>query len=609
MIPAFLTRVIVTSLLLACAALAAERVATWYGRSRRWIWVAAIGASLALPAMSRWTPDVLGRTRIIDRSAQIISAFQPLRDGLTQARQSPRATEGAAAARAPIDITRALELVWIGLSLTMFALVAVAYLRLRRVWTRSALAEIDGERVLAADSTGPAVIGILHPAIVVPRWVMEMPADERRLIILHEREHIDGRDPWLLAFATVATIAMPWNVVIWWQYVRLRLAIETDCDARVLARTGNCDLYGRMLIRTAGDTVALPMLVPAWGEAASQLKERILAMTARPPRARFALSALCAVLASALTLAACAATARPREARSSTPAAAAQRWRAGAGDSLYGLPGRGYARVTGYTRDSMRTRVVLSGTRATIEVDSGRATVRGDTLEGATPIVFHVVTTGAPVYRLVAHAIETGTEVEIFGVAPGGSGAPYAGGARGPAPMLNFARDHAEAMPMPNATPAAVPPQAAPPARPVEVPEPARPPANFDPGAIRIESESGDRVRVRISSNVSFRVRGAGVSSDGSNGTVEIVTPSNIVLTGTGGFAIVFEPVDPSAGIRVSADGRPEDGFVRAIAWSGARQADSTRTGGAIAVCSSRKGSSGIRSVARGTLAREVNCE
>ena len=440
---------------------------------------------------------------------------------------------------------------------------------------------------------------------------MEIPDDERRLIILHEREHIDGHDPWLLAFATAATIAMPWNVVIWWQYARLRLAIETDCDARVLARTGNRGLYGRTLIRTAGDMVALPMLVPAWGDAASQLRQRILAMTARPPRARLVLAAMCAVVASVLTLAACAATARPRESKAEMPPAAAQDSRATAAAKRFGLPGPGSARVSGYTRESMRTRVVLSGKRATIEIDSGRATVRGDTLEGTTPIVFHVVSKGGLGYRLVANAIEPGTEVEIFGVSPVEFLTPHAGGARGPAPALDFTLDHLQAIPGPSATPVRVPPVAAPPTPPAgrfEMPEPARPPANFDPGTIRIEGESSDRVRVRISSSISVRVRGAGVSNNQGNAPIEIVTPASIVLTGTGPFAIVFETVDPAAGIRISADGRPEDGLVRAISRSGARQADSTRTDRAIAVCSSREKSSGIRSVARGTLARDVKC-
>ena len=33
----------------------------------------------------------------------------------------------------------------------------------------------------------------------------------------------------------MAVVLMPWNLPLWWQWRRLRFAIEVDCDARVLA--------------------------------------------------------------------------------------------------------------------------------------------------------------------------------------------------------------------------------------------------------------------------------------------------------------------------------------------------------------------------------------
>lgn len=617
MTPAFLVRVLLTALLLSCAALAAERSAAWYGRARRWIWIAAMGASVLLPFASRLTPPAVGRTAIVGRSAQIVAAFDPT--------PAVRAPQHAAAQRvaesAAIDVRGALTFAWFSLSLAMFAFVAFAYVSLRRVRARAARAEIDGVSVLTAERVGPAVVGILHPEIVVPQWVMDAPEEERRLIIMHEREHIDARDPWLLAFAMLATIAMPWNAVLWWQYRRLRLAIETDCDTRVLARSGNRDLYGRTLIRTASAHSALPMFAPAWGERASELTQRILAMTATPPRARIVLAATSIAFAAVFTLAACAATARPSDAHEPRPEptetrvnipgapafnASQERYRSAVAE--WGLPGLGYARVRGYTREQLPTRVVLTGTGASLVAEPGQGTVRGDTLIATTPVLFHVVTKGAPNYRLVAYAVEPGTEVTIEGMMAFG-GHPGGAAARGRAPALTYTPgaldSRGEIAPPPLVEP---PGHVAPPVR-IEPEDPPRPPALADRGTVRIESETGERVRVRVSSNISFRSRGAGVMTNQSDGTVEIMTPAVLTITGTGNFAMVFEPVDQTTGIRVSAIGREEDGFVRASAWSGSRALGPHGQAGAIALCSTAKVASGISGAARGTRAADVKCD
>ena len=40
---------------------------------------------------------------------------------------------------------------------------------------------------------------------------------------------------------------MPWNLALWWQLRRLRLAVEMDCDNRVVAALGDPNPYGCFL--------------------------------------------------------------------------------------------------------------------------------------------------------------------------------------------------------------------------------------------------------------------------------------------------------------------------------------------------------------------------
>src|SRR6185437_16360485 len=99
-----------------------------------------------------------------------------------------------------------------------------------------------------APDTGPAVAGWLRPRIVLPAWALHASRGDLELIVLHESEHIRARDPRLLFYAAAMVVLLPWNVVLWWLVHLLRLAIELDCDARVLRHAPDVAAYGALLI-------------------------------------------------------------------------------------------------------------------------------------------------------------------------------------------------------------------------------------------------------------------------------------------------------------------------------------------------------------------------
>jgi hypothetical protein len=93
--------------------------------------------------------------------------------------------------------------------------------------------------------------------------------------------------------------------VLWWSWRRLRLALEIDCDARVLRREATPKQYGQLLLLVSHHRSAAPRgqralmsLAAPLSPQASQLKQRIDAMTTRPTKHK--LTTIVAVTAGAV---------------------------------------------------------------------------------------------------------------------------------------------------------------------------------------------------------------------------------------------------------------------------------------------------------------------
>jgi beta-lactamase regulating signal transducer with metallopeptidase domain len=118
-------------------------------------------------------------------------------------------------------------------------------------------------------------------------------------------EHRQSHDPLLASLALIVIAAFPWNAALWWQLRRLRLAIEIDCDRRVVSRHGHDPhAYGLLLVATRERASRItPALAMAMTPMRSGLGRRVAALVERRPRsAALSLSALAAavVLAAAM---------------------------------------------------------------------------------------------------------------------------------------------------------------------------------------------------------------------------------------------------------------------------------------------------------------------
>lgn len=265
---------------LALAAVLAERVLLAGRGPVRAVWVAAIALSLVVPAIAVRAPATqaaLDQTSIDPETAPI-TAIQsaPSAAVATAPRTNTVSVKSSTSWRDLLARTdKPLELAWLTLS-SLFGLyfiagiIALAWMRGR--WERRTLFGIP---VFVSQRTGPAVVGAISPAIVVPEWALAMNPEQLTLMLHHEHEHQRVRDGQLLIAAQIAAVLMPWNVALWWQLVRLRVAIELDCDARVLKNT-DARSYGDLLLEVARPRQAPRLLgATAFAERATQLERRI----------------------------------------------------------------------------------------------------------------------------------------------------------------------------------------------------------------------------------------------------------------------------------------------------------------------------------------------
>jgi hypothetical protein len=145
------------------------------------------------------------------------------------------------------------------------------------------IAIIDGVPVVVTDVMGPATVGFWRSRVLLPRWVLALPGEERQYVVRHEEEHRRAHDGRLLFVMSLPLLLMPWNLAMWWQIRRLCLAVEMDCDNRVVNGLGDATAYGELLLKVAQATSGGPRLQPAFLGGVGTLERRLTALLAPTP--------------------------------------------------------------------------------------------------------------------------------------------------------------------------------------------------------------------------------------------------------------------------------------------------------------------------------------
>ncbi|MEH2527989.1 MULTISPECIES: M56 family metallopeptidase [unclassified Bradyrhizobium] len=272
---AWMSYVIVVSLLLSLAALALEHSARFRQKPTRWLWGTSMITSLLVPlVVSSVSLQIPRLTGVVD--PVIPQRVVAVRD-ITISGLSPSgwltATAGSLSASPGLD--RLLQVGWSAASAILFLAILASSMQLnrrRRHWERG---NVAGVPVHISEDAGPAIVGLLDPHIVVPRWLLQCSPDVQELVIAHERSHLEAHDARLVTIALGLLVCMPWNLPLWWQLRRLRFAIEIDCDARVLRCGYDISRYGETLIAIGERQSATIAMVAAMSEPRSLLEQRI----------------------------------------------------------------------------------------------------------------------------------------------------------------------------------------------------------------------------------------------------------------------------------------------------------------------------------------------
>ena len=261
MIGAFMLYSVAVAALLGFAALAVEAALHVHKLPGRWVWTTAAAGVLLIPELTVIAPNVgLWPVEVVGVSAHESAGLG-----------------GWWARLAGFDGTLALAwLIGSAIVLAWFIASSVRLAGARREWRGANMAD---EGVLVSRDMGPAVVGLVGGSIVVPEWALRAERNMQELMLAHEKEHIRAGDPLLVAVAGLVLVLMPWNLPVWWIASRFRLAIEVDCDARVL-RGSRTDVatYGGLLLEVGRRVSGLRGAL-AFSSQRSFLEQRILAMT------------------------------------------------------------------------------------------------------------------------------------------------------------------------------------------------------------------------------------------------------------------------------------------------------------------------------------------
>ncbi len=267
-------------MLLVVAGVLVERVlpATF---PRRWVWCVVIPMSIILPGYYRWHHMV--------SVTDVQQAVQPPL-GHAFGMTSITALDPVLWARIESYDT-SINRLWITVSAILLLWGLANAWRVSRVLrlSRGARADargtaiVDGVSVVVTEAIGPATVGLFRSRVLVPRWVIALPGSQRQYVLRHEEEHRRAHDARLLFVASLPLILMPWNLAMWWQLRRLCLAVEMDCDSRVVSGLGDARAYGELLLKVALAASRGPRLQPALLGGVGTLERRLTVLLAPTP--------------------------------------------------------------------------------------------------------------------------------------------------------------------------------------------------------------------------------------------------------------------------------------------------------------------------------------
>ena len=234
--------------LAAAGALAALVIA--HPKGRLWFWQALLLAMLLLPFIEPRKAD----TAVPSAAVEIVATASI-----------------AASPQAARFHWRSEDWLWLlaAGAVLRLAWVAIGLMRLRRYRREAtplpapAFSASASVRWYSSDSVpGPATYGCLRPVILLPRSVLDLPAEIRRAIECHELIHVRRRDGLFVPAEAVLRSLLWFHPAIWFALSRIQLAREQVVDRESVNLLRGRESYLDALIAVAESRLQ-PDLAPA----------------------------------------------------------------------------------------------------------------------------------------------------------------------------------------------------------------------------------------------------------------------------------------------------------------------------------------------------------
>jgi TonB family protein len=168
--------------------------------------------------------------------------------------QTMRMTIDATAAAAPGTVSaaarsiRVFPIVWSIIAALLLMRWGAGIFRLHRITRRSRVEN----SIRVSDAIGtPMTWGAIRPVILLPTYVEDWPAEQRDVVIRHERAHIERRDWLWQVFAQMMTAVFWFHPLVWLAAAHMRQEAEHAADDATLAAGVQAPDYADRLMAVA----------------------------------------------------------------------------------------------------------------------------------------------------------------------------------------------------------------------------------------------------------------------------------------------------------------------------------------------------------------------
>ena len=97
----------------------------------------------------------------------------------------------------------------------------------------------------------PTAIGFFRPAVLLPKWALELSPEKLETVLRHEVAHLRRWDDWTNLAQKIISALLFFHPAVWWVDGRLSIEREMSCDDLVLAESHNPRGYAECLVTVA----------------------------------------------------------------------------------------------------------------------------------------------------------------------------------------------------------------------------------------------------------------------------------------------------------------------------------------------------------------------